>query len=258
MGKDIIRNKRNLIKSRWPELKREESDRKQGVPLPPMQKNLEPGARLIDLPDPDELTRAFGQELSLSDAIGRRQSHRKYSREALKLQELAYLLWASQGVRKKSSKATFRTVPSGGARQPFETYLFVQRVEELERGLYRYLPLDHQLAFLRPEGDFSAPLEELLDEALLQHNFGAAVSFIWTAIPYRSEWAFDTEAARLILLDAGHLCQNLYLSCEAVSCGTCAVGAFDQEKVDQLLRVDGEEEFCIYAAPVGKKPNTEC
>jgi hypothetical protein len=61
------------------------------------------------------------------------------------------------------------------------------------------------------------------------------------------------EAAyKVIALDAGHLCQNLYLACEAIGAGTCAIAAYDQDRADELLGVDGEEEFSVYLAPVGK------
>jgi SagB-type dehydrogenase family enzyme len=58
-----------------------------------------------------------------------------------------------------------------------------------------------------------------------------------------------------MLLDAGHLCQNLYLACEAMGAGTCAIGAYDQEAVDKLLKLDGEDGFVVYLAPVGKIPS---
>ncbi|MFN2266786.1 MAG: nitroreductase family protein, partial [Desulfonatronovibrio sp.] len=57
---------------------------------------------------------------------------------------------------------------------------------------------------------------------------------------------------RVILMDIGHVCQNLYLACEAVGAGTCAVAAYDQEAMDDLLGLDGVDEFAIYLAPVGK------
>jgi len=76
--------------------------------------------------------------------------------------------------------------------------------------------------------------------------------FIWTTIPYRMEWRYSVVSHKIIALDAGHVCQNLYLACESIGCGTCAIGAYDQEKMDRFLGVDGEEEFAIYAAPVGR------
>jgi SagB-type dehydrogenase family enzyme len=55
-----------------------------------------------------------------------------------------------------------------------------------------------------------------------------------------------------LLLDAGHVCQNLYLAVEALGLGTCAIGAYDQAAMDTLLELDGEDEYVIYLAPVGK------
>ena len=67
------------------------------------------------------------------------------------------------------------------------------------------------------------------------------------------EWRYGPAAHRVLPLDAGHVCQNLYLAAEAIGAGACAVGAYDQQALDTLLRLDGEEEFVIYLAPVGKK-----
>lgn len=82
----------------------------------------------------------------------------------------------------------------------------------------------------------------------------AAVTFIWTALPERTEWRYAEASYKVIALDAGHACQNLYLACQAVSCGTCAIAAYSQTLVDELLGVDGRDEFAVYLAPVGKLP----
>jgi SagB-type dehydrogenase family enzyme len=66
------------------------------------------------------------------------------------------------------------------------------------------------------------------------------------------EWRYGLAAHKVIAIDAGHVCQNLYLSCEAIGAGTCAIAAYDQEAMDRLLRIDGKDEFTIYIAPVGK------
>ena len=80
----------------------------------------------------------------------------------------------------------------------------------------------------------------------------AAAVFVWTALPARTEWRYGPASVKVIALDAGHVCQNLYLACEAVGAGTCAVAAYHQQLMDRLVQVDGEEEFVIYLAPVGK------
>jgi SagB-type dehydrogenase family enzyme len=95
-------------------------------------------------------------------------------------------------------------------------------------------------------------MEEALDAALSGQLWNAAAYFIWTAIPYRTEWRYAEASAKLVAIDAGHVCENLYLACEAVGCGTCGIGAYLQEAMDEFLGVDGRDEFAIYAAPVGK------
>jgi len=79
-----------------------------------------------------------------------------------------------------------------------------------------------------------------------------AATFLWTTVPARMEWRYAEASYKVIALDAGHVCQNLYLACEVVGAGTCAVAAYDQEAADTLLGVDGESEFTLYMAPVGK------
>jgi SagB-type dehydrogenase family enzyme len=186
---------------------------------------------------------------SVAEAIMNRKSRRKYSAAEISLEELSFLLFATQGVRKRSSAYSFRSVPSGGARHPFETYVFADRVGGLAKGLYRYLPLEHKLVAARP---FAEGMPGELDTALNRQLWNAAAYFIWTAVPYRTEWRYAQASAKIIALDAGHVCGNLYLACEAVGCGTCGIGAYRQGAMDRFLGVDGGDEFAIYAAPVGK------
>jgi SagB-type dehydrogenase family enzyme len=150
-------------------------------------------------------------------------------------------------------RATLRTVPSGGARHPFETYLMVfpNRVEGLDYGLYRYLPLQHALIL----HDSSAGVGEQVISACRPGQrwvANSAVIFVWTAIPYRTEWRYAPLSPKLIAQDSGHLCQNLYLASEAIGAGTCAIGAYNQALMDAALGVDGQDEFTIYIAPVGR------
>lgn len=220
-----------------------------GVPVPPMQKAVPEGEARLDLPEAEELL-PLG-DLPLGQAIARRRSRRKYNQQSLPLRELAFLLWATQGVREVlRDTVSLRTVPSAGARHAFETYICALRVEGVDAGIYRYLPLSHQL--VRHAG--VPDLADRVTDACFEQGFAgsAAAVFVWTAIPYRMEWRYGLAAHKVIALDAGHVCQNLYLACGAVDAGTCAIGAYDQEKMDELLGVDGDDEFTIYIAPVGK------
>ena len=94
-----------------------------------------------------------------------------------------------------------------------------------------------------------------ISEVTFNQSFAAesAVTFIWTAIPYRMEWRYDLTAHKVIAIEAGHVCQNLYLACEAIDAGICAIAAYDQEKMDELLKVDGQDEISVYIAAAGKK-----
>lgn len=228
-----------------------QSDQHRGVPEPPLQEPVDQHVPRIALPDRSSWGEVINR-LDVVDALGNRQSRRKYTEQSLKIEELAFLLWATQGLRKPGLRFPhFRTVPSAGARHSFETYLFIHRVETLSAGLYRYLPLSNELVFLRAADGNS---NKRLSRAVFGQQFVAdsAVVLVWTTVPYRMEWRYLEAAHRVILLDAGHVCQNLYLACEAIHAGTCAIAAYDQEAMDDLLGVDGKNHFAVYLAPVGK------
>jgi SagB-type dehydrogenase family enzyme len=220
-----------------------------GVPPPPIEKPFAPDRKRIDLIKKGKW-RTIGR-VDLISAIDNRRSHRIFTEEPLTLEDLSFLLWATQGIRKQVDEGTaYRTVPSAGCRHALETYLCILNIAGLEPGIYRYLPIEHQLLFEHSEDNLT---EKIVEAALDQPVPGkAAVTFLWTAIPYRMEWRYDIAAHKVIALDAGHVCQNLYLACEAIGAGTCAIAAYHQEMMDRLLGVDGKDEFTIYLAPVGK------
>ena len=237
--KDTIRQEIDFTKT----------DQNRGIPPPPLEKPIPADAVRHDLPPVGEWA-GIGT-VDLTTAIGNRRSHRGFTRDGLTRDELSFLLWATQGVRQTVAPgAVLRTVPSAGNRHALETYLAVLRVSGLEPGLYRYLPLEHQLVDVFCEEQ----MPEKLTAATLGQAFvgRAAAVFIWTTVPYRMEWRYGLAAHKVIALDAGHVCQNLYLACEAMGAGTCAVAAYHQELMDQFVQVDGREEFVVYLAPVGK------
>jgi SagB-type dehydrogenase family enzyme len=233
-----------------------------GKPRPDVQKPVSPEDTLIDLKALEDLPLG---DVSLRHLIEKRRSHRYFSDAPLSQDELSFLLWAIQGVTQiiTEDEVSYyrRTVPSGGNRHPFETYLSIQNIPGLEVGLYRYLPLDHKLVQIALDDSIPARLREAsLNQNSTVHGEKfyyverAAVTFVWTAIPYRTEWRYGPAAAKLVAVDAGHVCQNLYFAAGAIQAGTVAIGAFNQPDVDKVLGVDGEEEFSIYMAPVGKLP----
>lgn len=252
MNKSELSSYRQFLKDNLrQELNFQLTDQNQGVAPPPVQKPPKEGQLQIELPDAGQWSDF--STTSLLTALDNRRSHRRFKDLPLSRVELAYLLWATQGCKDVIAPGTaLRTVPSAGCRHPFETYLAITAVEKLPTGIYRYLPVDHALVMER-EVEL-AQLQRALASGTLMQTFTATapVTFIWSVIPQRSEWRYHTAAHRVILMDAGHLCQNLYLASEAIGCGTCAIAAYHQQQMDRLIEVDGDEEFTIYLAPVGK------
>jgi SagB-type dehydrogenase family enzyme len=221
------------------------------MPPPPIQKPIPSGSEPLLLPPAEELLAQGLGSLSVGEAIRRRQSVRVFADAPLARAELAYLLWCTQGVRaRRGAHAVLRTVPSAGNRHALETYVYCRQVDGLSNGIYRYLPEEHALVCEVTGDDLTT---RLISGCRGQRFAGeCAATFIWTTVPYRMEWRYDLVAHKVIALDAGHVCQNLYLACQSIGAGTCAIAAYDQGAMDALLGLDGDEEFTIYIAPVGK------
>ena len=226
-----------------------ESDQDLKLPQPPLVKApmAKDGNRIA-------LTKDFSQLPmlhNLPQLIESRRSARIYTQEKMTLEQLSFLLWACQGVKsiRGKSYATLRTVPSGGARHPFETYLIIRKVDNLKPGVYHYLPLEHQLEFLHEIEN----LDETVNESLCGQSWAAKanVLFYWSMVPYRAEWRYGIYAHRVALMDAGHMAENLYLACTGIGLGCCAIGAFSDELCNELFTLNGEEEFMLYVVPVG-------
>lgn len=237
VGKDFLEH------TKYPHLS--ESDQQKEVPCPDLE-TPEPGAILLDLPAPDTLK---VDPVTIQQGINNRRSLRKFSDQPLTIEQLAWLLWASSGVKEKLAVATLRTVPSAGARHPFDIYLAINNVSGLKPGLYRYMALSHQLALIKEDNNVNTHITE----ACLRQKWmlKAPVIFLWVAVPYRAEWRYSQRAWRYMFMDAGHVCQNLYLACEAIQACCCAVAAYDDDALNHLLDLDGDKRFVIYAAPAG-------
>ncbi|TAJ44274.1 SagB/ThcOx family dehydrogenase [Methanofollis fontis] len=204
----------------------------------------------VALPSPSDATI---DDIPLVDAIARRRSVRDYLMTKMSKETLSFLLWCSQGVQSVAgTEWTFRTVPSAGARHALETFLLLNTVEGIEPGLYHYSALSHRLFRVMGPSD---PATEIYDACLGQPMVrDAAAVFLWAADIERMAWRYGERGYRYIFIDAGHACQNLYLGAEAVRCGVCAIGAFDDDALNAVLGLDGENAFVIYAATVGPAP----
>jgi SagB-type dehydrogenase family enzyme len=201
-----------------------------------------PQAEQITLPDPHGY-----RSLPLAATIEQRRSRRDYAAGPLSLAELSQLLHAASGITDPVRE--FRAAPSAGALYPIETYVVVHHVAGLEAGLYHYAVAGHALERLRL-GDLRT---ELVVAGIGQDMLGQAqVCVVLSAIFQRTRWRYRERAYRYILLEAGHIGQNLYLTATALGLSACAVGAFLDDNLNELLGLDGEAEAALYLIPIGK------
>ena len=224
------------------------SDQSKGMAQPLLELKVS-AKKEFPLPPPDK-TKLL--EISLKNAIAHRTSCRDFSRHGITISELSYLLWSTQGVKEimGGNYATIRTVPSAGARHAIETFVTINNVEGLPKGIYKYGAVRRSLSLISDDEDAN---ERLYDICLQQEMVKqASAVFIWVAVPYRMTWRYGVRGYRYILLDAGHVCQNLYLSAQDINCGVCAIGAFDDDQMDDLLNLEKGTQFSIYSAVVGK------
>lgn len=195
-----------------------------------------------------ELPREVGfGGLSVDRAIDSRRSEREFKDMPLSLLELSRLLHYAYGITEKREQ--LRAAPSAGALYPVEIYPVANNVEGLAQGIYRYFVADHSLALVR-EGDFRHQMmRHALGEEMMEQ---ASVVLVLSAVFERSAWRYRERAYRYILLEAGHISQNIYLVATALGLGTCAVGAFDDQGYNKIMGLDGKKESVIYLMPVGK------
>ena len=239
---DLLKSTQSRVKGQTPQ--------ELGLPQPALELPLPPAAPVIPLPDPHRLEIP---EMSLREAIEQRRSVRKYSGASLTMEELSYLLWLSQGVKEITPRpATRRTTPSAGSRHALETYLLVNRVQGLEPGLYRFAASQHAVCNLNA----SSLIHEEISHACWDQGqiLQSAVTFLWVAVSERMFWRYTDRGFRYLFLDAGHVCENLYLAAAAIGCGACAIGGFRDDLLNETLNLDGEALFVIYLASVGKLP----
>jgi SagB-type dehydrogenase family enzyme len=232
---------------------RADGERSRQQPEPPAEKPVPADAKRIALVPPGDFKVGA---MPLQQALATRRSVRSFSSAPLTLEELSFLLWAAQGVTAVQEDDAgqvverFRTAPSAGARYPLETYVAVNRVADVAPGLYRYRPSDHQLILVREDANLASALQSACYEQPFVGE--AAAVFIWSAIPYRTEWKYVYLSHRMIAMEAGHACQNLYLAAQSCGAGACAVMAYHQPRVDELIGADGQDEFALYLACAGK------
>ena len=190
--------------------------------------------------------------VSVEKALANRRSHRKYQDKELSAEQLSQILWAAYGVTEPLNhpalRGGFRTAPSAGAAYPFEIYVVIGNVAGIEAGVYKYISQEHKI--LRT---IDRDLRAELCAATMGQNMvkDAPFTVVYTAIFSRMTNRYGERGReRYVCIDLGHSAQNIYLQAEALSLGTCAIGAFIDSKVSEVLQLPAEEEP-LYLMPVG-------
>ena len=183
-----------------------------------------------------------------------RKTHRRFSKQKLPLEtvsQLLYLVWGVTGYRysPRFGKLFHKTSPSGGARHPGEVYLMALRVKGLRAGLYHYQPATHQLEMINT----NTSREKAWLYCARQHFVrNAAALFLMTAVFPRTMWKYQhPRAYRVVLLDAGHLCQTFCLTATWLGLAPFCTAALKDTLIEKDLGIDGIRESVLYIAGVG-------
>jgi len=249
-----LEKNRNFMKC--PSFKDEmaKSDQQNGVTPPPV--NIAPrGGEKITLDVPV----GTASNDSYTNLLDIRRSVRVYDDQKPMTQaQLAYMCHTAlsiQEFRGVENYATLRPAPSGGARHPFELYVAIQNVEGVAPGIYHYLPLENvgkPAVTLERIGDIADHKSTVVDMVVGQKwAENASVTFFITCVAYRAEWRYRELAHRVILIDLGHVGQNMMLSAAALGLGSCCLAAYSQEDCDRVLMLDGVDEYTVYGVTVG-------
>jgi len=211
--------------------------------------------KIVQLPDPRP-----DSPTSVEKALSQRQSVRSYLKQALPLKEISQLIWAAQGITRKTEnlpnrwnpkyewQGGYRTAPSAGALYPLELYLVAGDVEGLETGVYKYLPKNHSLMKIM-DGDRR---NDICNVALRQPSVReAAALIILTAVYERTSYKYGERAERYVHMEAGAAAENVYLQGVSLGIGTVIVGAFQDEGLKTVLKLPAEESPLIIL-PLGK------
>lgn len=189
---------------------------------------------------------ARSSPMSVEQALWGRRSVRQYRDEALTLDQVSQLLWAALGV---SDAAGHRTAPSAGGLYPLEVYLVAGKVDDLEAGVYHYLPREHSIVRVT-SGDIRAAIASAaLDQRWMQD---APVILMIAAVYERTQVKYGDRTVRYVNMEVGAAAQNVYLQAESLGLGTVMVGAFYELRVQSAMELE-EDVVPLALMPVGKK-----
>lgn len=193
--------------------------------------------------------------MSLAQALRARESTRAWQNKAISLEQLATVLQLGAGIVREEElhgkPAYYRSAPSGGSHYPIEIYPIVFNVGGLEKGIYHYNPIKNGLDVLQLDEETERVIQKTISSPEMLE--GACVVFLLTAIFERTTLQYADRGYRYVLLEAGHIAQNLCLIATGLGLGSLCMAEFYEQDIEQLLWLDGFSESLIYAVVVGAK-----
>lgn len=183
----------------------------------------------------------------LEEVICARRSQRKFSGDPIGREALARLLFYGYG--RTDGKGFFRAVPSGGGLYPLDLYVVALRVDELPAGIYHYDVEHHRLDIVQPHDAWAGFKERVVGQGIEVDR--AACAVVLTATFVRSTFKYQDRGYRMVLIEAGEVAQNIALAATALGLGTCALGGFFDDRLSELLGIDGVEEAPLLPILVG-------
>lgn len=189
----------------------------------------------------------------LESAFRNRHSTREFNvSKELSFDELSTLIYYSAGVKPAKEidpNLIRRFYPSGGARYPLEVYLGIQRVENVKPGIYHYNVKDNLLENIGAK----EWMNEFLPGLYYPWSREAAVIFIITAVWDRNFIKYKDRGYRIVLMEAGHLMQNLALVAASLNIGCCNSVGFKNKHINEIIDIDMENrESSLYISALGK------
>lgn len=213
---------------------------------PPVMKRAA-GRRIALTDHPEGLSNGLGGQLAARRSI-RTYADRPLSRrdfeEFLQLTVRAYASLENPGM----GTTSLRNYPSGGARYPLEIYPVLLNVQPFARGFYHYQPFQHQLEFLGAKARYLDALRQVARVRMSRPDADTsepAALLVVTAVPERTCWKYEGIGLPLILQETGALYQTMYLAATGLGLAPCAIGAFPERAIAEILEVDEDEEVAV-------------
>jgi len=191
---------------------------------------------------------------SLLALMAKRRTHRTIRPQPISTKMLADCLFAGLGIVDNTANCAgelpLSMTPSGGARNPFEAFVLIQDVSGLEPGYYHYSATEHSLGLIERAGDTNVEPARLIGDQAWMNDMPAIIFLV--GYLERSMWKYqDPNAYRVMLIEAGHIGQNIMLAATDHKLTACPSAALSHKQIKAAFGIDGLTRTPVYALGLG-------